>query len=138
MTDDSAAGIRAPPETILFVEDDALVRMDMAEFLRECGYRVHEAADADEAIAELQSKFAVDLVFTDINLGEGMNGLELAAWTLDNRPGVKVLVTTGASRVDLPPDIVESLLPKPYTGRDLLDRVRQALAKRDEDGGSSP
>ena len=107
MTDDSAAGICAPPETILFVEDDALVRMDMAEFLRECGYRVHEAADASEAIEALQSKFAVDLVFTDINLGEGMNGLELAAWTLSNRPGVKVLVTTGASRVDLPPDIVE-------------------------------
>jgi len=137
MTDDSAAGIRAPPETILFVEDDALVRMDMAEFLRECGYRVHEAADADEAIAELQSKFAVDLVFTDINLGEGMNGLELAAWTLNNRPGVKVLVTTGASRVDLPPEIVEPLLAKPYTGRDLLDRVKEALAKRSDDAGSS-
>ena len=135
MTDDSAAGIRAPPETILFVEDDALVRMDMAEFLS--GYRVHEAADANEAVAELQSKFAVDLVFTDINLGEGMNGLELAAWTLNNRPGVKVLVTTGASRVDLPPEIVEPLLAKPYTGRDLLDRVRQALAKRSDDGGSS-
>ena len=134
MTDDSAAGIRAPPETILFVEDDALVRMDMAEFLRECGYRVHEAADANEAIAALQSKFAVDLVFTDINLGEGMNGLELAAWTLSNRPGVRVLVTTGASRVDLPAEVVGSLLAKPYTGRDLLDRVKQALVKRSDDG----
>jgi len=138
MTDDSAAGIRAPPETILFVEDDALVRMDMAQFLRECDYRVHEAADANEAIAALQSKFAVDLVFTDINLGEGMNGLELAAWTLSNRPGVKVLVTTGASRVDLPPEVIESLLAKPYTGRDLLERVKQALAKRSDDGASSP
>jgi DNA-binding NtrC family response regulator len=76
-------------------------------------------------------------VFTDINLGEGMNGLELAAWTLSNRPGVKVLVTTGASRVDLPPEIVEPLLAKPYTGRDLLDRVKQALARRSDDGGSS-
>ena len=37
-----------PPETILFVEDDALVRMDMAEYLRECGYRVHGAANAAE------------------------------------------------------------------------------------------
>ena len=137
MTDDSAAGIRAPPETILFVEDEALVRMDMAEFLRECGYRVHEAADANEAIEALQSKFAVDLVFTDINLGEGMNGLELAAWTLNNRPGVKVLVTTGASRAEFPADVVESLLAKPYTGRDLLDRVKQALAKGSDDGSSS-
>jgi len=42
--------------------------MDMAEFLRERGYRVHEAANAEEAREALQSKFAIDLVFTDINL----------------------------------------------------------------------
>ena len=121
-----SAQIQAPAETILFVEDEALVRMDMAEFLRECGYRVHEAANATEALEALESKFAVDLVFTDINLGEGMNGVELAAWTLSHRPGVKVLVTTGGSRVEFPPEIVEPLLTKPYTGRGLLDRVQQA------------
>ena len=38
--------------------------MDMAEFLRECGYRVYEAATAKEAIEALQAKFVVDLVFT--------------------------------------------------------------------------
>jgi CheY-like chemotaxis protein len=129
MPDDSSQ-IHAPAETILFVEDEALVRMDMAEFLRECGYRVHEAANANEAVEALQSKFAVDLVFTDINLGPGMNGVELAAWTLSHRPGVKVLVTTGGSRVEVPPEIAEPVLAKPYTGRDLLDRVKQALAKQ--------
>ena len=119
----------APPETILFVEDEALVRMDMAEFLRECGYRVHEAADASEAVQALESKFAVDLVFTDINLPEGMDGLELAEWVFNNRPGVRVLVTSGgAPRSDIPRTI-EPVLVKPYTGRDLLDRIRQALEK---------
>jgi CheY-like chemotaxis protein len=135
MPDDSSQ-IHTPAETILFVEDEALIRMDMAEFLRECGYRVHEAANATQAIEALQSKFAVDLVFTDIKLGEGMNGLELAAWTLRNRPGVKVLVTTGTARTEVPPEVIESPLVKPYTGRDLLDRVKQALAKRSEDGSS--
>jgi hypothetical protein len=57
-----------PSETILFVEDEALVRMDMAQFLRGCGYHVYEAATAKEAIKALQAKFVVDLVFTDINL----------------------------------------------------------------------
>ncbi len=94
MPDDSSQ-IHAPPETVLFVEDEALIRMDMAEFLRECGYRVHEAANADEALEALQSKFAIDLVFTDINLPGGMDGLELSEWVLSNRPGVRVLVTTG-------------------------------------------
>ncbi len=90
--------------------------------------------DAEEAIEALQSKFAVDLVFTDINLGEGMNGLELAGWTLSHRPGVKVVVTTGISQIELPPEVVEPLLAKPYTGRSLLDRVKQALAKQAGDG----
>ena len=135
MLDDSSK-IHTPLETILFVEDEALTRMDMAEFLRECGYRVHEAANAEEAQEALQSKFAIDLVFTDINLPGGMNGLELVDWTLSNRPGVKVLVTTGrALGRDVPP-IAEALLAKPYTGRDLLDRVKQALAKP-ADGGES-
>jgi CheY-like chemotaxis protein len=138
MTSDSASEPHAPPETILFVEDEALIRMDMAEFLRECGYRVHEAASASEAIEALQSKFAVDLVFTDINLPEGMHGVELAEWTVRNRPGVRVLITTGgAFRADVPP-AMGPILAKPYTGRDLLHRVRQTLAKRSEDKASAP
>jgi CheY-like chemotaxis protein len=134
MTNDAMPERSAPPETILFVEDEALVRMDMAEFLRECGYRVHEAANASEAVQALESKFAVDLVFTDINLPEGMSGLELAEWVFNNRPGVRVLVTSGdAPRSDIP-GTIEPVLVKPYTGRDLLDRIRQALKKRsDED-----
>jgi CheY-like chemotaxis protein len=133
MTNDAMPEHPAPPETILFVEDEALVRMDMAEFLRECGYRVHEAVNANEAVQALESKFAVDLVFTDINLPGGMDGLELAEWVFNNRPGVRVLVTSGgASRSDVP-RTVEPVLVKPYTGRDLLDRIRQALEKRSDD-----
>jgi CheY-like chemotaxis protein len=119
----------APPETILFVEDETLVRMDMAEFLRECGYRVYEAATAKEAIEALQAKFVVDLVFTDINLRDDMNGLELGEWTLRERPGVKVLITTGdASRTVDIPQTVGLVLAKPYTGRDFFVRRTAALA----------
>jgi len=66
-----------------------------------------------------------------------MNGLELVDWILSNRPGVKVLVTTGrALDRDVPP-IAGALLAKPYTGRDLLDRVKQALAKPANGGEST-
>ena len=127
MANDPSPDHSGPPETILFVEDDPLVRMDMAEFLRECGYRVHEAANASEAMAALQAKFAVDLVFTDINLPGEMNGVDLAEWVLSNRPGVRIIVTTGGgSNPQLPPT-APPLLPKPYTGRDLLARVKEAL-----------
>ena len=128
-----------PSETILFVEDEALVRMDMAQFLRECGYHVYEAATAKEAIKALQAKFVIDLVFTDINMPGGMDGLELCEWALNARPGVKVLVTTGdASRMVDIPQTIGPIFAKPYTGRDLLDRVRQALTKPSADRGAGP
>jgi CheY-like chemotaxis protein len=130
MAADPAQQHVSPPETILFVEDEALVRMDLSQYLRECGYQVHEAANATEAMEALQSKFVIDLVFTDINLPGEMNGLELAEWTLANRPGVKVIVTTGDPARTNIPDAVGQLLAKPYTGRDLLNRVQQALATR--------
>jgi CheY-like chemotaxis protein len=127
--------LATPPETVLFVEDETLVRMDMAEVLRECGYRVHEAATAGEAIEALQAAVVIDLVFTDVNLSGGMNGLELAEWTLHHRPGVKILVTTGdGTRMADAPQTVGSLLTKPYTGRDLVHRVKQALTKRSDEG----
>jgi len=126
--------LATPRKTILFVEDEALVRMDMVEFLRECGYCVHEAATAKEAIQSLQAKFVIDLVFTDINLAKGMNGLELAEWILRHHPGVKVLVTTGdASRMADVPQTIESFLAKPYTRQDLVHQVKKALTKQSDD-----
>ncbi len=102
----------------------------MAEFLRECGYRVHEAANANEAVEALQAKFAIDLVFTDINLPSGMNGLELAKWISSNRPGVKTLITTGRTIQSVASGAMAgAFLAKPYTGRDLLESVKKALAK---------
>jgi CheY-like chemotaxis protein len=126
---DDSSPVHAPAETILFVEDEPLIRMDMAEFLRDCGYRVHEAANAAEGLEALKAKFAIDLVFTDINLPGGMNGLQLAAWIFGNRPGVKVLITSGRVLTIDDPQMAEAFIAKPYTGRDLLDRVKQALAK---------
>jgi CheY-like chemotaxis protein len=134
---DSGAQIHAPAQTILFVEDEPLIRMDMAEFLRECGYRVHEAADAAEALEALQAKFAIDLVFTDINLPGGMNGLELAEWILSNRPGVKTLITTGRPLERGAPPIAGAFLAKPYTGRNLLERVKQELVTPPDGGAES-
>ena len=122
----------APPETILFVEDELLVRMDMAEFLRQSNYRVSEAATSDEALDALKLKFAIDLVITDVKLPGEMDGVALAGWIRENRPGVQVIVQTGDATIELPEALQEfaPILRKPYTGRDLVDRVRLALAKR--------
>jgi two-component system, response regulator PdtaR len=116
------------PHSILIVEDETLVRLDAADFLRQGGYRVYEAANASDAMESLQSKLGVHLLFTDINLGKGMNGIELAMWALANLPGVKVLVTTGETLKTVLPQVLGAILPKPYAYSDLLDRVKHALA----------
>jgi CheY-like chemotaxis protein len=130
---DSGQEGQAPPATILFVEDEVLIRMDMAEFLRACGYRVHEAGNAAEALDALQSKLALDLVVSDIDMPGAMDGRALARWIRQNRPGVEVILCSGVGRTE---DRVEfgSFIPKPYTGRVLLDEVKQSLAK----GASRP
>jgi CheY-like chemotaxis protein len=113
---------------ILIVEDEALVRLDTADFLRQGGYRVQEVANASDAMESLQSEFIVDLLFTDINLGKGLNGIELALWALAKLPRLKVLVTTGGTLKDLLPEVLGKILTKPYSASDLLMRVKHALA----------
>jgi two-component SAPR family response regulator len=76
----------------------------------------------------LQSKFTIDLLFTDINLGKGMNGIELALWVLANLPRVKILMTTGETLKTMFPRALGMILPKPYVYSDLLERVKDALA----------
>jgi CheY-like chemotaxis protein len=115
-------------QAILVVEDEALVRLDAADFLREGGYCVKEAADASEAMESLHSKFNVDLLFTDINLGKGIDGIELALWALANLPRVKILVTTGDTLRNVLPLVLRKILQKPYALSDLLERVQHALA----------
>ena len=114
-------------QSILIVEDEALVRSDTVELLREAGYRIHEAANAGEAMGLIKSKIAIDLLFTDINLGKGMNGVELAVWALGNRPDVRVLVTTGNALNSFLPRSLGAILVKPYMVSGLLRRVKQAL-----------
>jgi CheY-like chemotaxis protein len=116
------------PQIILIVEDEALVRLDAAESLRKGGYRVHEAANASDAMESLQSEFTVDLLFTDINLGKGMNGIELALWALANLPRLKILLTIGDTLKNVLPGVLGKILPKPYALSDLLGRVKHALA----------
>jgi CheY-like chemotaxis protein len=121
---------KPPPETILFVEDEPLIRMDMAEFLRQCGYTVAEATDAKEAMEALKSKLTIDLVISDIRMPGDMDGRALASWVRENHPSVQVILTSGYSR-SREHEAIEnvSYLAKPYTGQILLARIRKMLSQ---------
>jgi CheY-like chemotaxis protein len=81
--------------TVLVVEDEILIRMDITTFLEDEGFTVYEAADADESIAILHAHSDIQVMFTDIDMPGTMGGLKLAAAVRDRWPPVQIIVTSG-------------------------------------------
>jgi DNA-binding NtrC family response regulator len=100
---------------VLIVEDEVLIRMDIAYQLSDEGYEVFEAGNADQAIAILESEPSIRLLFTDIDMPGSMNGLKLAAAVRDRWPPVKIVVTSGhriVKAIEIPHGGV--FMSKPY------------------------
>jgi signal transduction histidine kinase/ActR/RegA family two-component response regulator/HAMP domain-containing protein len=129
---DPAAFIRGGNETILIVEDEQLLR-DMAHIiLRECGYRVIEAASGKEALEVWdQHQGSIQLLVTDMVMPEGVSGVELAEKLLAKQPRLKVIFTSGYTMDDMSGKFLARnnarFLQKPYTRTTLARAVRQAL-----------
>jgi CheY-like chemotaxis protein len=111
---------------ILIVEDEFLLRLDSAEPIENAGFDVIQAANADEAIAILQARPDIHVVFTDIQMPGSMDGLKLARFVRDRWPPIKIVATSGRVTVDdddLPDGSV--FLPKPYRGAQVVATLRQ-------------
>jgi len=122
---------RAGNEMILAVEDNPEIRATVVRQLRDLGYRVHEAGNANAALQILDGTERVDLLFTDMVLPGGLNGKELALKARAKRADLKVLFTSGfpgtsdRGEVSLEPNDV--LLSKPYHKRELAKAIAEAL-----------
>jgi PAS domain S-box-containing protein len=120
-------------EIILVVEDDDAVRAYAVDMLRELGYRVLAVSDAAEALRQLESEPATDLLFSDVGLPGGMNGRELADEARRRHPGLKVLFTTAYARNAivhqgrLDPGV--ELIVKPFTYDELATKLRRVLTR---------
>jgi signal transduction histidine kinase/CheY-like chemotaxis protein len=121
---------RSRKETVLVVEDEAIVRMVTVEMLGEAGYRVLEANDAPGALRILDSEADVDLLVTDVGL-PGLNGRQLAEMARQSRPELKVLFVTGYGyNAGLGSHALEpgmEMLSKPFTTEALVSRVAEML-----------
>ena len=82
---------------VLIVEDEFLIRTHAAEVIRDAGFEVAEATNADEAIVILESRRDIRVVFTDIQLPGSMDGLKLARVMRDRWPPVHILASSGHS-----------------------------------------
>jgi CheY-like chemotaxis protein len=112
---------------VLVVEDEFLVRCDIAERLRESGFVVIETASGEEAIALCRSAIAIDIVFTDINLPGPATGWEVARCFHAERPNGSVLYTSG-SPIDRAKCAHGAFMPKPYRHQDIVGALR-AIAR---------
>ena len=111
---------------ILIVEDEFLLRLDSAETIESAGFEVIQAANADEAIAILNARPDIHVVFTDIQMPGSMDGLKLARFVRDRWPPIKIVATSGRAIVgddDLPDGGV--FLPKPYRGAEVVATLRE-------------
>jgi CheY-like chemotaxis protein len=105
---------------VLVVEDEPVLRMMAIDMVEDAGFEAVEAVDAIEAIGILEARPDIRLVFTDIDMPRGMDGIRLAAAIRDRWPPIKIILTSGKYTEDqasLPVPI--SFFPKPY----LKDRV---------------
>jgi hypothetical protein len=122
---------RGGHETILVVEDNEAVRSSAVELLREEGYQVLTAANADAALQMLLEGVVVELIFTDVVMPGLIKSSDLAAWAKVQNPPVAVLFTSGHTRDiisrnhQLSPDTY--LLSKPYGPEALTQMVRTVL-----------
>lgn len=128
----------APPmagdETILVVEDEAEVAAIASAFLRSLGYQVRIVAGEDEAMTVLRSEPKIALLFTDLMLGIGGSGLELAQQARALRPDLPVLLTSGYADPTQAPSLGDGasfeLLRKPYRREQLGEAIRRNLDRR--------
>jgi len=111
---------------VLVVEDETLVRMDISDQLQDLGFKVLEAAHADEAIDMLIANPDIRVVFTDVDMPGSMNGLKLAAAVRKRWPPIKIIVASGHRRVKLADIPAESrFFSKPYLAKDIASAIRQ-------------
>ncbi|MBW8755366.1 MAG: PAS domain S-box protein [Sphingomonadales bacterium] len=131
--EDAAAkgAARRGTETILLVEDDHHVRGHVANQLKGLGYQIVEAEDGPGAIAILEQRRDIALLFTDLMMPGGMNGRELAEQATTIWPDLHVLFSSGYANEMLIENgrLMEgvALLSKPYSRRQLADKIREAL-----------
>ena len=121
---------------ILLVEDEVLIRIFEADLLQDAGFEVIEAANADEALRELETRSDVQVLFTDIHMPGSLDGLELARCVHELWPGIELLIASGRSRLG-PDEIPDSarFVSKPFEPSHLIRQLWE-LAERHHRGSA--
>jgi two-component sensor histidine kinase/CheY-like chemotaxis protein len=116
----------AVPPKVLVVEDEMMLRMRAVDIVEDAGFIPIEAVSADEALAILESRSDIDLLFTDIQMPGSMDGLKLAHAVHERWPSIKIILVSGK----LTPTEAEKPLHSRFFGKPL--EVKQMIAEMQE------
>lgn len=121
------------------VEDEPLQRLLALDMLEEAGFKAIEAANADQAVAILESRDDIRILLTDVDMPGSMDGFKLAAAVRDRWPPIEIIVVSGFSRP------TESILPdravfysKPYDVATMVMTISQMALISSAGVGSAP
>jgi CheY-like chemotaxis protein len=112
----------AAQRVVLVVEDEVVLRMAVSAHLREAGFVVIEAVDAEEAVELLHANSKIQLVFSDITMPGTMDGDQLADWISDRYPEIRILMTSGIKQRGH-----QAFIAKPYSFIELQRRIEKML-----------
>ena len=118
---------------ILVVEDELLIRMMLSDELREAGYDVIEAFNADEALVVLRSSAIVDMILSDVRMPGSMDGIGLLRVVKGAYPKIPVIITSAHLQPALAKiDGATRFIPKPYKLELVIEAVHEELASAND------
>jgi CheY-like chemotaxis protein len=114
---------------ILVVEDEVLIRLNVVNMVEDAGFEGVEAGDATQAVAILERRLDICIVFTDIEMPGGFDGVRLAALVRNRWPPIHIILTSGQfppEQQDLPSGAL--FFPKPIREKEVVDAMWKLAA----------
>jgi CheY-like chemotaxis protein len=118
------------PAVVLVVEDEMLLRMRAVDMVEDAGFTSVQAVDADEAVAILESRSDIALMFTDIQMPGTMDGLKLAHMVHKRWPPIRIILVSGQlnlETIDMPPG--SCFFAKPLEAEVMMRQMRNMIVR---------
>ncbi|HTB00856.1 MAG TPA: response regulator [Bradyrhizobium sp.] len=118
----------AVPAVVLIVEDEMLLRMRAVDMVEDAGFTSVEAVDADQAVAILESRSDIALLFTDIQMPGSMDGIKLAHAVHERWPPIKIILVSGQLKlatIVIPAD--SRFFGKPLEAGEMIDEMQNMI-----------
>lgn len=112
---------------VLVVEDEVLVRLDIAGALRDAGFDVVEAGSGNEALSVLKTGASFVAVVSDVNLNDDVNGIDVIRRARELLPEAKLVLISGSPLLAEAADLPDEFISKPLVAAELAAKLKKAV-----------